>query len=65
MASIKSIINMMMMFREMWPNRVISENTIKMYYLILEHIHDDDLKGAVADCLETCKWFPVPARRRS
>jgi hypothetical protein len=53
--------SMMMTFREMWPNRVISENTIKLYYLILENVSDDDLAGAMVDCLETCKFFPVPS----
>lgn len=64
MASPEAISQMFVLFKTVWPTRVLDEDMVKVYHLFFQDIEDDDLIIAASNCVDTCQFWPVPAEVR-
>ena len=61
MASTETIAKVLALWRENWPNRAISENTIELYKLVFGDLPDVIVGQIALKCLEKCTYWPTIA----
>lgn len=57
----KTFEEMVKTFEEIYDNKKLSSEALKIYFNILKEFDNKEIKEATINCLRTCKYFPKPS----